>query len=208
MAISAIIWDLGGVIVRTEDTGPRLQLANRLGLSIEALYNLVFNSPSAIQATLGRISAEQHWNVLGQSLNLPPDEMSEVQRGFWGGDRVDEDLVDYIRSLRPKYRIALLSNAWSNLRQDLDQRWKIAEDFDEIFISSELGVAKPDPRIFQVALQYLNCKPDEVVFIDDFLNNVGTAKATGIHTIQFVNLDQARADLKKLLNDEEVNEDD
>ena len=84
MPIKAVIWDLGGVILRTEETAPRQQLADRLGMARYDLEELVFHSPSGMQAQRGEISVEQHWEKLRQELNLSQEEMPAVARGILG----------------------------------------------------------------------------------------------------------------------------
>jgi hypothetical protein len=61
MVVKAVVFDFGGVLMRTEDRKPRSQLAERLGMTYDELSALIFNSPSAILATKGEISAEEHW---------------------------------------------------------------------------------------------------------------------------------------------------
>lgn len=200
MPIRAVIFDLGGVLVRTEDQTPRRELAERLGITRQEMYYLVFDSPSARQASLGEISAEEHMESLRLALDVPPQEFSTVPGAFWSGDRLDMSLVDYIRSLRPAYKTALLSNAWNDLRGVLTDRWKIADAFDELIISAEVGIVKPDPRIYRLALQRLQVSPQEAVFVDDFIENIEGGKAVGLHTIHFRTPQQAIADLSDLLN--------
>jgi putative hydrolase of the HAD superfamily len=119
---------------------------------------------------------------------------------FWGGDRLDHELVEYVRGLRPQFKTALLSNAWDDLRIALEGQWSILNAFDEVIISAEVGLAKPDPRVFHLALERLGVKPTEAVFVDDFLHNVEGARAVGMKAIHFRNSEQARADLGALLN--------
>ncbi len=109
-------------------------------------------------------------------------------------------LVDYIRSLRPRYKTALLSNAWSDFRGVLSERWKITDAFDEMVISAEVGIVKPDARIYRLALERLQVAPHELVFVDDFIENIDGGKAVGLHTIHFRTPQQAIEDLSKLLN--------
>ena len=200
MTIRAVIFDLGGVLVRTDDQAPRLELAHQLGLSREQLYDQIFDSPSARQATLGEITADQHWENVRQALSLTPDEFSAARRAFWAGDRLDMDLVDTIQSLRPRYKTALLSNAWSDLRSYLVERWQIAAAFDELIISAEVGLTKPAPAIYRLALDRLKVQPVEAVFVDDFAENIEGARAVGLHTVHFRGTEQALAELDILLN--------
>ncbi len=200
MSIRAVIFDLGGVLLRTEDQSHRAKLVERLGITREQMYYHVFDSPSAQQATVGKMSAASHWEAVRQALGLSPEEFPSVMEDFWAGDRLDTDLISVIRSLRPRYKTALLSNAWDNLRQALEQDWGIADAFDELFISAEVGLAKPDSRIYQLALERLNVAPPEAVFVDDFMENVIAAQRLGIHAIHFRNPHQAIGELRALLD--------
>jgi glucose-1-phosphatase len=199
MPIRAVIFDLGGVLVRTEDQAPRRELADRLGITRQEMYFLVFDSPSARQASLGEITAEEHMESVRLTLGVSLQDFSTVPGAFWSGDRLDTSLVDYIRSLRPRYKTALLSNAWNDLRGVLTERWKIADVFDELVISAEVGITKPDPRIYHLALQRLQVAPQEAVFVDDFPENIAGGKAVGLKTIHFRNPQQAIAELSELL---------
>ncbi len=200
MAIAAVIWDLGGVLLRTDDPCARQALADRLGISRNDLEDLVFNGDSGDRAQLGEISVAEHWENIRQILRLDENGLVEFQRQFWGGDRLDEQLVAYIRNLRGKYRTALLSNAFSDLRQYVTDRLKILDAFDELIISSEVHLVKPDPRIYQYALQRLGLAPRQAVFIDDLQCNVEGARRSGLHAIHFRQPAQARAELEQLLN--------
>lgn len=201
MRIRAVIFDFGGVIARTTDFTSRDGLADRLGMTRLELEKLVFLGESGFNAQQGVISVDQHWTNLQKRLKLSPEGIVAFQKEFWGGDSIDMDLVDYIRSLKKRYRTGLLSNAFSDLRVRLVERWKIADAFDEILISSEIGVTKPDPRIYHIALERVGVVPDEAVFVDDFLHNVEGARSVGMHAIQFRNPDQIRVELEQLLED-------
>lgn len=200
MTIQAIIWDLGGVIARTEDPTPRQKLASRLNTTPKELIRLFFFSQSALQATLGQITSRQHQEAVRSALGLSNEEFLPIWREFWAGDEVDKELVDFIRNLRPRYKTALLSNAWDNLREVLSKHWRIDDAFDEMVISSEVGIAKPDPRIYQLMLDKLRLSPDQTVFIDDFPENIEAAQTLGMQAILFHSREQAIADLRKRLN--------
>jgi epoxide hydrolase-like predicted phosphatase len=203
MHIRAVLFDFGGVIVRTNDRTPRERLAARLGIAYDQLSSLVFDSESALQATLGKITTQEHWEALRNELGLSQDDHANLPLDFWGGDVLDQELVDYIRALRPDYKTSLISNAWDDLRQVLEYTWKISDVFDEIIISAEVGVAKPDPRIYQIALERLAVAPQQAVFVDDFPANIAGARAVGTHAIHFKNSLQARKELDRLLNSKE-----
>jgi putative hydrolase of the HAD superfamily len=200
MSIRAVIFDFGGVLVRTEDRTPRTQLAARLGLTYDELSALVFDSESAFQAMKGEITAVEHWEEVRRVLNISINEFSQIPLEFWAGDTLDEDLIIYLRNLRPDCKTALLSNAWDNLRQQIEEIWKIDDAFDHILISAEVGMIKPDRPIFERLLSDLGVKPAEAVFVDDFPQNVAAAKEVGLEAIHFRGPNQALDALQKLLD--------
>jgi HAD superfamily hydrolase (TIGR01509 family) len=200
MTIKAVIFDIGGVLVRTSDRLPRLRLAERLGMTYTELSALVFDSPSAVQASFGQISEQKHWEIICQALHLPTSEWQTLEDEFFAGDLVDMQLVNYLRSLHPRYRTGIISNGWSSVRPSLTEKWKIGDAFDEIIISAEVGLAKPDPRIFELALSRLNIAPAEAVFVDDFLENVEAARNFGLNAIRFLDPAQTLAELRHLLD--------
>ena len=198
--IKAVIWDLGGVLARTNDRAPRTELAHRLGMTYAELDAAVFNSPSARQASLGVISAERHWENVCTGLNWPLEDLAEFQRLFWGGDQLDMELVAYIRNLKPAFKSGLLSNNWSNLRHLIENRWQISDAFDTLVNSAEVGLLKPDPAIYQLTLERLGVQPQQAIFVDDFIENVQAARQLGWRAVQFLNPAQVRAELDDILS--------
>ena len=193
----AVIWDMGGVILRTEDHTPRLRLAERLGVSLEELYRSVFASETARQAELGLLSTDQHWRSLAERYSLTDDELVQFQNEFWAGDRFDALLLDYIDNLRPQYKTALLSNAWIDARQVLSACLRV---FDLAIFSAEIGLKKPDQEIYLHALKALNVTPQQAIFIDDMPANVEGARRAGLYPIQFVSRPQVIEELASKLS--------
>jgi putative hydrolase of the HAD superfamily len=201
MTIRAVYFDLGGVIVRTEFQAPRQRLAERFDREYDDLVKLVFDSETALQATLGLISEDEHWAAIARRLHLPEAEIQAVRDEFFAGDVTDLLLLDIMRGLRKHYKVGLISNAWSGLRPWIIDK-KFADAFDAMTISAEVRVAKPDPAIFRIALEKLEVAPAEAVFLDDFPANVTGARALGMHAIHFTHAEKALAELNQILADE------
>ena len=198
MTIKAVFFDLGGVIVRTEFQAPRQQLADRLGLDYDDLNKLIFDSDTSLKASIGELSAEEHWVSVIQRLKRPASDRQGIRDEFFAGDIVDRTLVEFIRSLRGKYKTGLISNAWGDLR-DFIVREKFADVFDQMVISAEVGAMKPDPKIFQIALERFNVKPKEAVFVDDFQVNIEGCRKIGMKGIHFKDAESTLQQLKELL---------
>lgn len=188
--IQAVIFDVGGVLVRTENRAPRRALEERLGLVPGEAERIFYNDPGGLRAQRGEISAEAHLQAVMARLGLQPADLAQ----FWGGDRVDTALIDLIRRLKTRYQTAIISNAMSDLHALLVEKFGIADAFDVITGSAYEGVMKPDPRIYLRTLERLGRQPAEAVFIDDAPANVEGARAVGMHAIHYVaGLDVAAA---------------
>jgi len=199
MSIRAVFIDFGGVIMRTEDKGPRTRQAERLGMTIRDLERIFFESESSQRASTGKIPEEAHWQAVAETLGVSRLEASRIIDEFFSGDRADAVLLDYLRSLRPERKVGLISNAWSGLRAFIIRN-KFEDVFDEMIISAEVGLVKPDPRIYRLALKKLGVQPSESVFLDDVLVNVEAARSVGMAGIHFTQPDKALDELKQLLS--------
>lgn len=198
--IKTVIWDMGGVFLRSVDWTPRRELATQYDMTLESIHDLVFNSVSGKLATLGKIEEEAHWNDIGGQLGIGSETLRQFRELFWAGDGLDYELTDYIRKLKPNYTTALLSNAWTNARQVLTYSKPCIDAFHVAVFSCEVGLAKPDPAIYNLVLRLCSTKPEEAIFVDDFVENIEAANALGINGILFKNAKQAMADVRDLLN--------
>lgn len=198
MKIKAVFFDFGGVIQRTEFQAPRQQLAQRFGMEYDDIDNIVFNSPTAKQATVGELAVEKHWDAVAKRLKVSKNEIAAVESEFFAGDVIDHSIVEYLRSLRPRYKTGLISNAWSDMRGYL-VRQKLDEVFDTLTISAEVGVAKPEAKIYLLALEQAQVEPEAAVFVDDVPANIEACEALGMQGILFRDPLKAMNELKKLL---------
>ena len=200
-AIRAVLWDMGGVLLRNMIPEPRIRLAELYGMSEAQLEELVFENPVSKKATIGEAGIEELWEYVREALQLDPQKLAEFEVTFWSSDRVDEELIDFIQSLRQNYKIGLLSNAFIDARPSLSKRFPgLLNVFDEVVFSYEVKIAKPDPRIYSLMLDKLGLEPENAIFVDDFRENVEAAHALGIHAIQFRNSRQARQAVLEVLS--------
>ena len=199
MTIRTIFIDFGGVIVRTEDKEPRRLQAEKLGLTSRDLEKIIFESESSQRASTGEITEDDHWQAVAESLAVTRAEVDKITAEFFSGDRADISLIDFLRSLRPERKVCLISNAWSGLRTFVT-RQKLDDVFDAMVISAEVGLIKPDPRIYRLALAKLGARPEESVFIDDVPANVDAARSAGMVGIEFTQPEKVLEELKQILN--------
>ena len=198
MNVRAVLFDLGGVILRTEHQAPREHLAERLNMTYEDLDKIVFASETSRLASFGKLSTEQHWAAVVKRLGLTPSEAGQAYAEFFAGDIPDQELLDFIRSLRPGHKTGLISNGWPDLR-DYITRSGFLDAFDTLVISAEVGLMKPDLKIYQLALSRLDVQASQSVMVDDTPVNVEAADELGMHGILFESTGQVQHDLEAIL---------
>jgi len=183
--IRALVWDLGGVILRTEDLSFRETWEKRFDLEPWDLERLIFRSEMSKLASVGKASTEDIWNSVQGKLGLTKSELERLRVDFFAGDQIDEELMAFIRSLKGQVKIGMITNAWPDIRPWMEEQARIADAFDHIVISSEVGIVKPQKEIYGLALSGLDVEAEETLFIDDFVENIQGAEAVGMHTIHF-----------------------
>lgn len=196
--LKTVIFDFGGVLLRTEDRSPRETWEARLKLSPGQLEDYVFNGPVGRKAQLGQATWAQVWQNAARHFRLSTAEAVQAQQDFFRGDVIDHDLVNYIRRLKQRYTIGLLSNSWYPDGHTLLLQYGIADAFDFSVTSAETGIAKPRPAIYQAALQKAGADPAQAVFVDDVEENVFAARQLGMEAVYFVDPQAARARLAAL----------
>jgi len=199
MRVHAVLFDLGGVILRTEYQAPREHLAERLHVTYEDLDKIVFGSETARLASLGTISTAQHWAAVISRLGLPASQTDQIRAEFFAGDVLDRDLLEFVRALRPRRKTGLISNGWPDLREYIS-RQHFEDAFDTLVISAEVGMMKPAREIYELALHNLEVEPSQAAIVDDAPENIRAASQLGMHGILFETTAQMRSELASLLD--------
>ncbi|MBM3137324.1 MAG: HAD family phosphatase [Chloroflexi bacterium] len=198
MSIKALIWDLEGVLLISDIGSVEQIIQKRLDVTRAAIGDF-FHSEFNDRVDKGEFTQEQYWLKLLDNLGLPHDNLSIINKHFYSDLYIDPDLLRRIKEYKKKYKTALLSNYSDVLRPLLNTQWRVDNAFDEIIISWEVKLVKPDPRIFDLTLQRLGVEKEEAVLIDDREVNIIGARKYGIHAVIFKNKEQAIEDLEKIL---------
>jgi epoxide hydrolase-like predicted phosphatase len=193
--IEGVIFDYGGVISVPvfHDLGP---VDDELGVERGSLHRLLFGEPGAPQADfhrleVGEITLDEFIEglerrapeVLGRPLEPEHFARFTAERPL----QVQWPIVHRIHRLREDgVALALLTNNAKEFSQSWRASVPVTELFDVIIDSSEVGMRKPDPRIYQLTCEQLGVEPEAAVFLDDNLENVEAASALGIETVLVV----------------------
>src|SRR5699024_6903646 len=121
-------------------------------------------------------------------------DLTELDNEGWY--HTDPETVALIEDLhRADVPLAILSNMPSSMgRRVRTAPW--ARPFEHVVISGDLGVVKPDPRIYRTLLETIGLPPERVIFVDDLARNTEAAQTLGIHAVRFTGADSFRAHLR------------
>ena len=186
MVVHAVIFDIGGVLERIEGTHVWLDpWRERLGIAGEALSAALGAADPDSRMGTGSMSVEVWRDRCAEELGLSSEQADAFVADMWDWycGELDEELLAYAANLRPGYRTAIISNSGSGAREEEESRYGFSTYFDPIIYSHEVGLLKPDPRIYALACDELGLAPDETVFLDDSRICVDGARAFGMHGV-------------------------
>lgn len=181
--IKAIIFDFYGVI-RSDEYNDWL---SGHGLKRSGQFKDVTS-----RLDKGLTTVEQFFSDISELSGIP---LEQIRREFSENVSLNQELLALILELKKTYKIGLLSNASSRLRELL-QTAGITKLFDYVAISSEIGVTKPDKQAFEHTLSQLGVSPEEAIFIDDTPRFVEAATALGMKGLVYTDFDSINKQLK------------
>jgi epoxide hydrolase-like predicted phosphatase len=143
----------------------------------------------------GRLTEEEFESKFAAVLEIERSD-GLIDRLF-AGMRPDETMLDAVRAAkRAGVRTGLISNSWGHGRYD---RTLFPELFDGVVISGDVGVRKPDPRIYELGAEAVDLPPWACVFVDDLPGNLKPARELGMATVRHVRAEQTISELEDLL---------
>lgn len=200
--VKAIIVDYGGVLIQKPSEPDFLApQAEALGITPAQLKDAVWgeNNHRWNQTKVGAISEDEMWEQVADALEIRMANADILRQKLFLQPNVHQAFVDYLYTLRDRYKLALLSNAIPSFSAAWEQLG-FTEWFDVLVNSSDVKLAKPDPAIYQLTADRLGVAPAQCVFIDDQTKNFGPAAELGLHCIHFEDSQQTIAALDGLLN--------
>ncbi len=175
----AVIFDAMGVVyVEGNDT---VNLTYPYMLDRNPDLELQVLIDAYIEAAEGNISSEELWRRCGFTDNIRQLEEDYLDTML----ELDPDVVDVLEDLSRHYRLAMLSNDIGSWSRHLRSHFGLDEYFEEAVISGDVGVRKPEERIYRIVLERLGLKPQECVFVDDRPGNLEPAAALGMRTVLY-----------------------
>jgi HAD superfamily hydrolase (TIGR01509 family) len=202
MALSAVLFDIGGVLERVGPAADWLGPWQReLSLSVDDLGAAITSAAPTTDIETGVLSEPEYRERIAAALVLTAEQERRFFADMWDWycGELDAEVAAFAASLRPRCRTAILSNSADGARREEHARYKFAESYDPVLYSHETGVAKPDPHSYQLACQALGLPPAQVALVDDVPQNVAGARAAGLHGVLHASARQTAADVSALL---------
>jgi epoxide hydrolase-like predicted phosphatase len=191
MKIKAIVFDVSGVITEDDTQLVSRNISEKYQVDYDKVWDVVFIK-GYIPARIGKLNAKQYYEKCKQELGI---EISyeEFVKEYLKGYVLGQEVLDFIKSLKGKYKLIVLSN---QTEINTDYLHSILDDlFDKIIFSNEVGLYKPKDKEFYELVFKEGVKPEECVFIDDKEKCLLPAKKLGMKTILFKDLERLRDEL-------------
>jgi putative hydrolase of the HAD superfamily len=200
MVVRAVVFDIGGVLEITPEMDFDRRWETRLGLPEGEIGRRMADIWAA--GAVGTITEDQVHQAISDRLNLSGEQADAMMADMWTQylGTGNTELIEFARGLRPRYRTGILSNSFVGAREREHAAYGLPDLVDEIVYSHEVGMSKPDPRIYKLTCARLDVRPEETVFLDDVEPIVASAREAGIHAIHYRDNAQAIGAIKALLH--------
>jgi glucose-1-phosphatase len=209
--ITTIVFDLGGVlynvdyaIVEQEFSALASNGSGNGGAKSGAMQTVTYTRQTQpkifTEYEIGAISTAEFYEGLRRELSLDADDaaITSAWNAMLLGVYPGRNALTW--RLKQKYRLGMLSNTNDlHIQYVKPECRELFSLFDKLFFSYELGVRKPDAAIFQKVLQEMDCKPHEVLFVDDSHQHIEAARALGIQTLWLQHPDSLELAVEMLL---------
>lgn len=200
MKISLLLFDLGNVLT-SNDWHVKNQVLEKAFATI--FHTTVEDLERGFQAAwdkfeMGHIDEDQFWNLLLRTAGLADPDVEQAKQLWRQHQKVDPQMLNLIQTLRLKYKIGILSNIPKEWLAFKMHTLKLIHYVDSVTDSSSVGIAKPNPKIYKVALDRNHAQPEETVFIDDKERNLIPARQLGMQTILFTDFEGYKKSLQEM----------
>lgn len=191
--IEALLFDLGGVIIDIDFDRVFQAWAEKSALSTDEL-KAKFSQDTAYKAQeIGKIDSREYCASLRNTLGLElsdDDILDGWNRIFIG---MIPGIAQLLQTLSQKIPIYCFTNTNDTHRQEWQKNWgHELTYFNDIFISSNIGLRKPDKAAFDYVVQKIGTVPNKVLFFDDSIENIIGAKQAGLSTVHVKSTDDIR----------------
>ena len=197
--IKALILDYGGVISKPQRSKNVDNILRALNVDRDAFREIYLRERAHYDS--GQISGEKYWRNILLHFNLNPEDLDIdflIREDVKSWTKVNPSMVAFIQDSRPKIqKLAIMSNMTEDSLRFIKTHFQWLELFDVLVFSFELGVNKPDRRLYQDCLQKLAVSANECLFVDDSVENVIAAVLVGMKAIHFSTYRKFLADLHK-----------
>ena len=201
--IKTIFFDFGGVLIKNPKRKQIHRWKKILGLEENSELLTILESPNESKVIrdicLGVLPEEKIWEMMAERWHLKPVIIQKIRQMVNSKRHLNKTMLRFLEECQNYYQTAILSNAGDQTRKLMEDVYHLDRFVEEIIISAEEGVVKPDPEIFRIALSKLSANAETSLLIDDTEVNVKAAREFGMKAIQFTNHRQAIIKIQQLL---------
>jgi len=144
-----------------------------------------------------KLSATEFWKAISKQLKVSKKELKKIELMWHSSYKPQKDVQQFVKKLRKKYRVSILSDNLPERVVYLHKKYKILDDFHYHHFSFDHGFTKEDVRLFKLAAKKMHLKPEDCIAVDDKKEFLDKVKKTGAKTILFKNAKQLEAQLRR-----------
>lgn len=181
--IKTLIFDIGGVVTKTDFKTIYANFATRIGLPSDAVKNYI--DTNVEELLLGNISLDKFWEDMKSAGGNPDLDYPAIwiEEGVKNRE-INTELVEIIKKLKENYSVGTLTNLTPS-RILLDEEMNLYSIFDYSILSCVEHLKKPNPEFYKLAIQKAEARPEESIFIDDKEKHTNAASELGMNTILY-----------------------
>ena len=196
MNIKAVCFDLDGVYF-TPESFQRFKKSISNGIDEERLNNVLYKSSEMLSFKRGEITENEYWDFVRRELEIDLTN-EQIFRTLQDSYETNSEIVDIVHAVRKKgYKTCICSNNFITRIRELNNKFDFLKDFDVHVFSYEVGVMKPDQKIFESLVKKSQVRADQIIYSDDSPDKLAGAEELGIHTIVFEDVSSFVTKLKE-----------
>ena len=197
--IRALILDYGGVISKPQNLEHFQEFLQILGIDEERFLEVYYTQRKNYDN--GQLSGQEYWIEILQHFGFEANGSmveDQIRSDVKSWTEINRSMIGFIEESRAKVeKLAIISNMIRDTLSYMKSHFEWLDIFDEQIYSCEIGINKPDTRIFELCLNRLDISPRECLFVDDSHKNVLGAVKSGMNVIHYKSFPQFSQEFSK-----------
>lgn len=193
MVIKAVLFDIGGVVLKDKLESVYCKIAKKLNVSENEFSELLRAHKEHLLK--GKMSVYDASKLVKEYFKIDYDVVSVWESSYLEVMKINSEIVALVHNLKSNYVVGAISNTM-DVHSAINKNRKLYDLFNPMIISCDIGLMKPEKEIFEETLKKLNLKSEECIFIDDRIEHLEIPNSMSFKTIHYTGYDSLVHELK------------